>query len=364
MDKEKSKFTDLSIKKIQRFYRKRMVLRSTSEFLKLNLSNYSKDFNLFSKFIKKPLVLNFENNIIKSLKNYKKQFKLENKVLITSYLILNFKEEIFGKKLDSYDLNIYNWSKEVVEQVEDLNNSLMIDKLWLLLNNFQIIFKEWKEKDKSKLLEGIITSYYNRCEHIKEIKESSKILDEEKVLLISKLNILKKDLTNQMKLIDPNFNIQFFEKNYEAIYNKIKIGYNEISVNIINTMKKAYYDMLTLDLEQKNLLSIIELIKDINIRLLLLIPSKEKIEKKLDINKIIEYMLEYTWSDNLKQYIKFIANTVIILGAPCDDNENKIWYSSLDKKMENNFEKNLPMILISIEEKLERIFELINNLKK
>ena len=53
-----------------------------------------------------------------------------------------------------------------------------------------------------------------------------------------------------------------------------------------------------------------------------------------------------------------------MLGAAQDDNENKLWLNQVNEKMQNEYNKNLPLIIIQIQEKLDRIFELIQNLKK
>ena len=49
-----------------------------------------------------------------------------------------------------------------------------------------------------------------------------------------------------------------------------------------------------------------------------------------------------------------------MLGAPCDDEENKKWLEEVNNLMLDSYETNLPLILIQIEEKLDRIYQLIN----
>ena len=49
-----------------------------------------------------------------------------------------------------------------------------------------------------------------------------------------------------------------------------------------------------------------------------------------------------------------------MLGAPCDDEENKKWLNEVNQLMQDNYDNNLPLILIQIEEKLDRIYQLIN----
>ena len=51
----------------------------------------------------------------------------------------------------------------------------------------------------------------------------------------------------------------------------------------------------------------------------------------------------------LKEYIKFLTETIFMLGAAQDDNENKIWLNQ-EMKMQNDYNKNLPLIIIQIQE--------------
>ena len=67
------------------------------------------------------------------------------------------------------DKSILEWSKEVTTRISELNQSQEVDKVWLLLNNYYTIFNQWKNSDKSRMVESIIISYYNRSKHIEKI---------------------------------------------------------------------------------------------------------------------------------------------------------------------------------------------------
>ena len=53
-----------------------------------------------------------------------------------------------------------------------------------------------------------------------------------------------------------------------------------------------------------------------------------------------------------------------MLGAKCDDEENKKWLNELNNLMKDDYMTNFPLILIQMEEKLDRIYQLINSLSK
>ena len=103
---------------------------------------------------------------------------------------------------------------------------------------------------------------------------------------------------------------------------------------------------------------------EISKRLLIIVPEKrrEKFAEKINVQVIVELISEKKWTNELREYLKFICESVYMLGAPCDDEENKKWLNEVNQKMQEDYENNLPLVLIQIEEKLDRIFLLINEL--
>ena len=176
---------DINARKIQRYFRKNKILKNNSDFLKLNLVEKGKEseFENFTKYIRDPQVIGCTNNYIKSFSSYKNGFKLDSKVLLTAYLIYFFSEELLGKEQHPMDKGISEWSEEVVKRIADLNDSKEIDKVWLLLNNYNTIFSQWKTSDKSRMIESIIISYYNRSKHIEKIHADKKLNDAEKQMM-------------------------------------------------------------------------------------------------------------------------------------------------------------------------------------
>merc|ERR1711871_431478 len=355
---------DINARKIQRYFRKNKILKNNSEFLKLNLAGKGKEseFENFTKYIRDPKVIGCANNYIKSFSSYKNGFKLDSKVLLTAYLIYFFSEELLGKEQHPMDKGISEWSEEVVKRVGDLNDSKEIDKVWLLLNNYNTIFSQWKTSDKSRMIESIIISYYNRSKHIEKIHADEKLNDAEKKAVIDVLEKQRQQVVGNIKFIDPEFNVEYFLENYEEIYNNMNSAYKHLASQIGNTMKKAYYDMLHEEVKSGNMLPIAEIMTEISKRLLIIVPEKrrEKFAEKINVNVIVDLISEKCWTNELNEYLKFVCESVFMLGAPADDEENKKWLNEVNKLMESDYEKNLPLILIQIEEKLDRIYQLIN----
>jgi len=359
---------DIQARRIQRQVRKSNVLKNHTCFKNLELSNKGKTipFADFAKYIREPVVVNVSNNYINCFKQYKKDFKLNSRVLITAYLITYYQEELLGKELQQIDQSILEWSLEVVKRINQMDDSKDIDKLWLLLQNYQIIFDQWKNSDKSKMVESIIISYYNRCKHIEKINADEKLTTGDKEICINELNMQKREVLGNIKFFDPNFDVEYFVNNYEEVYNALNDAYTKLSFEIVNTMKKAFYDMLKEEIVENNFVPIAEVMVEISKRLLILIPEKrrERMSEKINIQVIVELLSEKSWTTELKDYLIFICESVFALGAACDDEKNKIWLKEVDKLMEENYNDNLPLILIQIEEKLDRIFELIDELNK
>ena len=59
-----------------------------------------------------------------------------------------------------------------------------------------------------------------------------------------------------------------------------------------------------------------------------------------------------------------MIDTIFVLGAPSDDKEIKEWKNHIMSLTKDNFSKNLPLVLIQIQEKIDRIFFLLKELNK
>lgn len=358
---------DFHARRIQRQFRKNKILKCTTHFLNLKLIETGKDtsFLTFADYIRTKDVVDVSKKYIDSFNQYKKDFKLNSKILLTAYLISLFKEELLGKELHQMDQGVLEWSQEVVKRIDEIkqsSDSKEVDKLWLLLNNYNVIFRQWKESDKSRMVESIIISYYNRCKHIEKINADAKLDEEQKKLCIEELEKQKISVLSNIKFIDPEFNVEYFKENYELVYDNMNKAYDNMALQIGNTMKKAYFDMLKEEMKVDNYLPIAEVMVEISKRLLVIVPEKrrEKFAEKINAEVIVELISEKSWTSELQEYLKFVCESVFMLGAPCDDEENKKWLNEVNQLMQDNYDNNLPLILIQIEEKLDRIYQLIN----
>ena len=350
------------IRKIQRLYRKNRIIKENNNILNLKFEKEgTKDFNTFSQYIRKENVKDAVKKYLKVINNYKKGLKINERIFITAYMITCYTDELLGKELHQMDKSILEWSEEVVKRIKLLSESKEVDKLWLLLNNYQVIFNQWKESDKSRMVESIIISYYNRCEHIEKIEADTKISPEEKKVIIAELERMKTEVLGNVKFFDPNFDVEFFKENYKMVYEGLQMSYEKITGQIANTMKKAYFDMLKEELAGGRVLPIAEIMTEISKRILVLVPERrrESFAKKINVEVIVDLLCDREWTKELKEYLQFVCESVMMLGAECDDEENKKWIENVNVLMQENYNENLPLILIQIEEKLDRIYQLI-----
>lgn len=403
MSKVNNILLDFSAKKIQRLFKNSNIIKNYNLFLKnfldaqINLTECIKlkknikkeiinhspdpneikqsddvvDFGKFSKLIRQKEMILSTEKLLKSFDNV----QLKPKVFLTSLLLLFFQEDLVGEEsqMNNVDKSLVQWVDEITDKIANLKNEInSSQKLVILFNNFQIIFDQWKDYDKSKLIESILISYNNRCEHIEKIKSGNddtifkELNAQSKDEMLSVLEEQKNDLLHQIKLTDPSLDIEYIKENSHDIIEKMTKSYEIINNEVAATMKKAYFNMLCEEVESQNMLPVFDLIKDINNRLLILVPQKNQksFDSKFDNNKIIDMLTAGDWSEELISVINLMIDTVFVLGAPCDDEEMKEWKNYIMSLTKDNFSNNLPLILIQIQEKIDRIYYLLKELSE
>ena len=119
--------------------------------------------------------------------------------------------------------------------------------------------------------------------------------------------------------------------------------------------------MLTQEIRDGSLKPVHDLFVEICQRILLIIPEKRKesLAQKLNPNKINEIVLENDWNEELLKFVGMLADIILMFGAPVDDEENKKWRESLKYIEKYEYAVKLPEVLIGMEEKLDRIYQLI-----
>jgi hypothetical protein len=133
---------------IQRSFRKYQLKKNLKQINELNLNN-NLSFEDFTKLIRQKKVLTTFKNFIKKLQYYG-ELKIIPNILISAFMFSYYTKDLLGDKKDfnPLALNLLNWSNKIVE----LFNSDIHDfkKLFIFINNYNIIFNKWKDLDKNK----------------------------------------------------------------------------------------------------------------------------------------------------------------------------------------------------------------------
>lgn len=336
--------------------------------LDLNILANSIPFSDFTQVIRKKEPIISVKNIINLLNNYFKDLNLYSQYILSSYLITFYQKELFSKEKHPSDIGIIEWATEVTKFLDEyqFNNINIIKKFWLLLKNYKVIFDQWKNMDKNKTVEKIIISYYYRSESIDKITQDKKIDKQQKSKIIAELEIQRNNLLSNIKKIDPSIDIKYIKENYKLLFKNINKMWNNMYESLSKNMKKAYNTLIVKEAEKGNTKNLYNLFMEINKRLLLIIPENKKISMshKLNGDIVTNLLKNKTWTPELKEYINFILNLVKVLGAPVDDKKIDNFKNNIENLMKDNFYQNLTNILINIQEKIDRIYDLILKLNK
>jgi len=331
---------ETSAVKIQNFYRKYKFFKTVKLFFDLNLLILSSTltFNEFKKVMFNKEILNTTNDMIKQLKYIYKNNNITNRMIISSYMITGFHQELFDEDKHPIDKIIYDWSIQLHKVFQECYLTRNIHIINVYLDNYYNIFNEWKKVDKDRMTEIAIISFYNN-----KNKKNHQVCKE----IIKDLRIINKDI-----------DIKDFIKNYKEYYETIINGYNELNLSITKNFKKAFYDSIVYDLHNNNITSIYNLINETNERIKFFIPDNKKNEfETITNNDNIQNMLQHnSWTTELQTYILFITKFIIDL---LNDIDNYKWCEHIINKINDDYEQNLPLIIIEINEKIDDLIQLI-----
>ena len=367
-------YQNIKAKQIQHFYRVYKFNTYLKKLNSLDLQALASTLNFmdFTKVMRKKEVIKGSSEFLQNFsKLLNQKITVNSKIMLSGYLINYYADELLDKPNDRHpvDKGILEWSQELIKLLEETEYTsiLNVKRLGLFLNNFNIIFNQWKTMDKSRTIERIIVSYNNRSEHIDVIKKDTKLEVNQKSEMIQELEKQRQQLIYDILLIDPEFNTEYFKQNYKKVYNDLKQSWEKIFKSTGNVMKKVYYDMVSQEIQNGNSKPLYDLLMEISKRILIVTPEKRKdsLTEKLNGDNISEILSYGDWNEDLIKHIKFLADIIIMFSAAVDDKENLEWKKNLNFLEKYNYSEKLPLVLIEMEEKLDKIFRyIIENSKK
>jgi len=354
--------------KIQYLLKLNNCKKLLNEFKTLELKSnaQSLSFDNFKKIIIKKEVIGNVKNFTDSLDKLKKGLSINPRVLITAYMITYYTIDLIGEEKDRHptDNFILEIATNVVNKLEENN----INHIWDILRDFKVSFNNWSQMDKDRTIEKLVVSYYYRCEHLEKINsgELSKNDIEQKENMINELERQKEEIIKSIKLIDRNFDTKYLKENYKQIFNTIQQTWSNVHVNIANTMKKAFYDMLVRNINEGNLISCFNLLKEIGERLSLLCPKNKvaSFKNKFSDENLTNLLAIPEFTTELIKFIGMIIDFISLIDAPVNDETNKQWKQEIVNLLTSNFATNFPKILIQIEEHIDVIYDLIISMNK
>ncbi len=361
-------YQNIKAKQIQHFYRVYKFNTYLKKFKNLDLQALASTVNFmeFTKIMRRKEVITGSSEFIQNLsKLLNKKITVNSKIMLSGYLINYYADELLDKPDNRHpiDKGILEWSQELIKLLEETEYTsiLNVKRIVLFLNNFNIIFNQWKTMDKSRTIERIIVSYNNRSEHIDVIKKENSLESNQKNDMLVELEKQREQLIYDILLIDPEFNTEYFKENYKKIYNDMKQSWEKVLKSTGNVMKKAYYDMVSKEVQNGNSKPLYDLLIEISKRILIITPEKRKdsLTEKLNGDNISEILSYGDWNEDLIKHIKFLADIIIMFSAAVDDKENLEWKKSLDYLEKYDYSQKLPLVLIEMEEKLDKIFRFI-----
>ena len=353
--------------KIQLMFKLKHCTNLLDKFKNLELKSNAAvlSFDEFKKIIIKKDIIEIVKKFTDSLDKFKKGLDINPRILINAYVIKYYPNDLIGDPNDRHPLdnNIFELASCVITMLEEGD----ITKIWNVLRDFKIGFNNWLQMDKHRTIEKLIISYYYRCEHIDKIKsgELDKKVDlddqNNSCYMIKELLRQKEDIIKSIKLIDSNFDINYLKENYVQIFNTIQQSWLNLQVNLSNTMKKAFYDMLVNDIENGNLLTCFNVLKEIGERLGAICPSKKAhaFKNKFNDNNLTNILTVPEFTPELIKFIGMIIDFITLMDAPINDESNKEWKEQIVRLLIGNFSTNFPKILLQIEEHIDAIYELI-----
>jgi hypothetical protein len=334
-------------------------LKKLEEFNKINLktlASYEK-FDKFQKIICNKEIIITTKNLLDSLNDYKKGLVNNMKQLISVYFFKFYLEDMgLTNNINNLDKKIINISNILINSFDNKN----IPELWSNIQKYNIIFISWKKMDINRTIEGLITSYYNMSEHITIIKQKKNIEFQQQIDMIIELEKQRNNILTSIKLLDVTFDIDFLKSNYKMIFENIQETKKKLIVSLTNNMKKAYYDMISTDIKNGELMSTFNLLKDIGTRLAVLCPENKKgsFQNKFSDEILLNMIIDSNdYTVPIINFVIFMVDFIILMDAPINDNDNKTWKQEVLSLMTQRFDITFPQILIQIEEHIDNLIE-------
>ena len=343
------------------------------EVIKKNLKNLdefglrldkikSKSYNDIQKILINQEIYNRVNVFINSIQ----ECKADSRMLLTAFAMkfhmgcmvndVNLKENQEIYQLITITLDEYEslFKGELTEEI--------VNKFCKRLNLFNEEFIKWKKQDLFKVIEEYAKMFWT----LEMQKRNKEITDEQKKIIIENQQKIKK-LVEQ---IGGKEGIEQFEKYSPVMFDESAIA--GIKNQVESTFKKAYWDKLVEDLDNKKYDSILLILEEVRARIALLVPNRIDIHQDLaeyiDVDWI-KQMLDHDVLDNTFIYklFHYIIDKLKEMEAPIYNKDTEKWREEMTQLFQEDIKHSasrpprartiFPIFFQKVFDKIEKIEE-------
>ena len=183
--------------------------------------------------VKKPKYIYYDGFISKLKEVTETDYLITYNDIITIQLISKYKDDFLSKTLVDIEKQIYDRAYEIINIIKNYMEGNSANILIKKIITFNIMFIDWKGKDKKSQLDILSEIFFRYNESLREF-HSSDIDDELKNIYTKELNSFMNNILYNMKRLDTDYKDHLFKykfKNIEFDNNARKYIYNNL-VNI------------------------------------------------------------------------------------------------------------------------------------
>jgi hypothetical protein len=307
----------------------------------------SQGFMEFSRLINSPQYISTMKQLLQSF-----SIDINPRYIYLSYVIYNFKSELFYNSEPFLELILFYKSKKITELFETLINSKDPGDLVSEITSFTLLFHKWQTIDASFLRSSLQDSF-DELNIVKTLKSTNESLLSS---IINKQEFLQRkiELLQQAYIQSPDTDIRcqtIAEKAFWTLFTEAlkRFESNTLTPQDIMWITDTLQEILTLlnSLTPNNTFILQENNDSIDIPLI-----KQRIE-----NNILE-------PSYLNSLVYFIVNRIQLLQSPSEDSDTNNWLSIITQLLEFpcHYYDFLPIFFEKVYSKIYKIKSQLNDL--
>jgi hypothetical protein len=288
--------------------------------------------------------------------------KINSKKFLIAWAIVLFPEYTLEIKPDKTHINIYPHDIYFISKdfIETLSKTINTNES---LRRFNKIFIQYVNSinyfliyDKTRIIQRLLNEFINLHKSLDDIKTNKKYVKDIKETYIVETTKLKRVVANQLKKIHSNVTFEDLE-----VYSKIYCG---VENTVTKNIKRAYYDLLLRDVQEKKFIFLGNIMDEITKYLNILGAEKidesfnTKMDKEFLLQKMTHLKIEYKDIVDYGNYIVYIINK---LESPINVINTNMKWEELIENIDDKYELLAKMMIFLFDE-VRSIIDDINNL--